>query len=126
MNLLKNKLFLLSSLLFTINQLLEKGFGIFIPFVHAYLDDILCMPVVLTLTLFLIRKIIKTPDYQLSKKQIIFALIYFSVVFEVFLPQYSEKYTADILDVMAYVIGAIIFYKFINLKNSLLTDNVQV
>ncbi|MBA3899460.1 MAG: magnesium citrate secondary transporter [Bacteroidetes bacterium] len=120
MKLLKNKIFLLSSLLFTINQILEKGFGIFIPFIHAYLDDLLCMPVVLTLTLFILRWIIKSPDYTFSKKQVIFALLYFSFAFEVLLPLYSEKYTADVFDVLAYGIGAVIFYKYINKEQSVL------
>ena len=114
MALLKNKLFLIFTFLFLVNYLLEKGFGIFIPFIHAYLDDLLCMPVVLKITLALPHRLINTKPYRLSGKQIIFAVAYFSIVFEVVLPKLNEKHTADVLDVFAYALGAILFYLYMN------------
>jgi hypothetical protein len=113
MQLLKNKIFLASALLFSLNYLLEKGFGIFIPFIHAYMDDLLCMPVVLTLTLFLLRWLLNNPAFILSKKQVFFAVIYFSLAFELLLPIYSDNYTSDVMDPFAYGIGAVAYYNWI-------------
>ncbi|MDQ3192323.1 MAG: magnesium citrate secondary transporter [Bacteroidota bacterium] len=93
---------------------MEKQFGIFIPFIHAYLDDFLCMPVVLTLTLYILQMILKEERFRLSKYQVIFAIIYFSVMFELVLPAFSSKYTSDVMDIAAYLIGAFVFYKYIN------------
>ena len=114
MALLKNKIFLIFIFLFIVNYLLEKCFGVFIPFIHAYLDDLLCMPIVLTITLALLHRMINTKPYRLSGKQIIFAVAYFSIVFEVILPKLNKKHTADVLDVFAYALGAILFYLYIN------------
>ncbi len=112
---LKNTIFVFSTLLFVVNQLMEKQFGIFIPFIHAYLDDLLCMPVVLTMTLYILQMLLKEERYRFSKSQVIIAIIYFSVMFELVLPAFSNKYTSDVMDIAAYSIGALVFYKYINI-----------
>ena len=43
---------------------------------------------------------------------IVFALIYVSVAFEFVLPKYSGKFTADVFDVLMYILGSITFYFF--------------
>jgi len=111
MKLLHQPLFILASTLFLFNQLAESQ-QIFLPYIHAYLDDLLCFPIVLTLILFFLRKIYQSPDYQLSTYQIAFAVLYFVVVFEGLLPHFSEDYTADVWDVVAYTFGAVIFWKW--------------
>lgn len=113
MKLLFHPLFLLACILFVLNQFLETH-QIFIPYVHAYLDDLLCFPIVLNLTLFLLRKIYQNPDYRFTTMQIVFAVAYFSLVFEVVLPYFSENYRGDIWDVVAYGLGAIVFWKWMN------------
>lgn len=115
MSLLKNPLFILSCLLFWINQYLEKVLQIFIPFVHSYLDDLLLMPVVLGLTLQIYRWIHPLKEkFSFTKIQIVVAVAYFSALFEGILPLWSNLYTRDLLDVVFYSIGAIIFYFLIN------------
>lgn len=111
---LKNKIFIFSALLFGMNQLLEKKFGIFIPLLHAYLDDLLCMPIVLTLTLLVLQFLLKDFQFRLNKFQIFIAFVYFSIMFEIILPSFSAKYTPDILDIAAYGAGAFIFFNYIN------------
>ncbi|NBC08817.1 MAG: hypothetical protein GVY26_16625, partial [Bacteroidetes bacterium] len=45
----KRQFFWFCLLLFTMHQLLQKGFGIHLPFLHAYLDPFLAMPILLGL-----------------------------------------------------------------------------
>ncbi|MGZ5242428.1 MAG: magnesium citrate secondary transporter [Bacteroidia bacterium] len=120
MKVLLSPLFLLCLVVFLAEQLLEYS-GLFIPFVHAYADDICALPVLLTiasagmsLVYFGKRSTIYT--YRLSFFQVVFALIYCIVLFEFVLPHYSAKYVADYWDLAAYFSGAVIYYLFINPK----------
>jgi hypothetical protein len=112
MSTLTNPIFLLAVVVAAINQLLEKAFGIFIPIVHSYLDDLLCFPIVLTLGLAMYRCF--RPNYQLTGWHIWPTIIIYTVYFEWYLPQTSALYTADILDVVMYLVGMTIFDYFIN------------
>jgi hypothetical protein len=118
MTVFKNIYFLTTCILFGINQGVERLLGIYIPFIHAYLDDLLAMPVVLGLTLQVFRWIhpLKTRFY-FSKIQLTVGWVYFSFLFEVLLPQWADIYTADIWDVVCYGVGTIIFDRFINSKS---------
>ncbi|HSI75235.1 MAG TPA: hypothetical protein VK957_05060, partial [Lunatimonas sp.] len=49
-----------------------------------------------------------------TKTQILIGTAYISFVFEVLLPQWSDRYTADPWDVLCYGLGAVYFYLFIN------------
>lgn len=109
---LANAVFLTAIFLAVCNQVLEKGFGIFIPIVHSYLDDLLCFPIVLTFGLAMYRYF--KPNYELSVWHIWPTVITYSVYFEWYLPQTSSVYTADFLDVVMYVLGAVIYQRFIN------------
>ncbi len=109
---LLNPVFLCCVILAIINQTLEKGFGVFIPLVHSYLDDLLCLPIVLTLGLSVYR--IVWPNYKLRLWHMIPVLVVYSIYFEWHLPQFSSGYTSDIFDVLAYTVGLTLFSYFIN------------
>ncbi|MCH7401469.1 magnesium citrate secondary transporter [Belliella kenyensis] len=115
MSVLKNPLFIICCIAFWVNQAIERAWEIYIPWVHAYLDDLLAMPVIFGITLQIFRWIhpLKA-KFRFSKKQLIIGWIYFSLIFEVFLPSRSDIYTADPWDVVCYGIGTIAFYIFIN------------
>ena len=115
MHVLKNPFFLTACLLFWINQYLEKVKGVFIPYVHAYLDDLLAMPVVLGISLQVFQWIhpLKA-GFRFTKVQVMVGWLYFCLLFEVLLPKWSDQYVADPWDALAYGIGAVIFYRFIN------------
>ncbi len=115
MSVFKNPYFFIPVLLFAGNQVLEKGFGIFVPFVHAYLDDLLAIPVILGITLQIYRWIHPLrQNFRFKKEHIFVAFLYVSVVFEGFLPWYSDQYIRDFWDILCYGLGAIIFYFKIN------------
>ncbi len=113
---LSNPVFLVCVVLATINQILEKGLGIFLPLIHSYLDDLLCFPIVLTLGLAMYRYF--KPNYELSAWHIWPTVVIYSVYFEWYLPQTSTVYTADVFDVLMYALGALIFQRFINLSST--------
>lgn len=66
------------------------------------------MPIVFYLVgeIFRIFKI----NASLSLPKIIFGVAYFSFLFEFLLPQLSEKYTADWLDVIMYGLGGFLYF----------------
>lgn len=109
---LLNPVFLTCLLLATVNQIFEKGFGIFIPVVHSYLDDLLCFPIVLTFGLAMYRLFM--PLYRLTIWHMLPVFVFYSVYFEVYLPTVSTRATADVLDVVMYLFGLTIFGYFIN------------
>jgi len=110
---LRHPLFVISVLLAAGNQLLERS-GIFLPIVHAYLDDLLCFPIVLPVGLAAYRFILRDASYTLSHWQVWPAVVLYAVTFEWVLPSYSPIYTADPLDVVAYAVGASAFMLWIN------------
>lgn len=74
-----------------------------------YLADLLCMPVVLSICLFSARSIKKDPKLNLSAFSIFSLFVFYSVYFEVLMPEIHERYTADPLDVLMYFCGSLIF-----------------
>lgn len=115
MRILSNPFFLLPCLLFWVNQYLEKVAGIFVPYVHSYLDDLLAMPVILGITLQIFQWINPVgTNYRFSPLQIMVGVAYVSLIFEVLLPYWSDSYVGDLWDVFCYSVGAVYFYRFIN------------
>jgi hypothetical protein len=78
-----------------------------------YLDDFLCLPLVLTVTLFLMR-FLYGPQVRLSRYHVLFVVVYVAGVFEGFLPYFMPRYTQDLLDVGLYAAGGAVFYFFLN------------
>ncbi len=81
--------------------------------IRFYLDDLLCIPLVLTVTLFVLR-LFYGPQLRLSWYQVAFTVIYFALAFEVFFPRYMPRYTGDWVDVGLYAVGGVVFYRFLN------------
>ena len=80
----------------------------------SYLDDILCIPIVMSITLVIFRLVIvQDNSFIFPMSYIIIAVIFFSVLFELILPTISIKYTRDVFDIVAYSIGGIVFHYFI-------------
>jgi hypothetical protein len=113
MQTLRHPLFIISVLLFSINQLLEQA-HVFIPLLFSYLDDLLAMPIVLTLILAAERAYFGDNSFVLPWAWVVIAVLAFSVFFELVLPPFFPKHTADWLDVVAYTFGALLFHVTIN------------
>jgi hypothetical protein len=113
MRTLRHPIFLVSVLLFLINQALEQA-GVFIPLLFSYLDDLLAMPIVLTIILAAERIYFRNNSFVLPLGWVIGAVVAFSIFFELMLPPFFQKHTADWLDVVAYSVGAVVFHFTIN------------
>jgi hypothetical protein len=80
-----------------------------------YLADVLCLPVVLSMAVLLQRLLFyRNSDYRLNKMQVIFTVVYVTVIFEGILPHFMPRYTADYFDVAAYSTGGWIYWKWMN------------
>lgn len=99
--------------LFCLNQLLEWQ-HVYIAPLHSYLDDVLCMPVVLTVALAAERVYFGNYSFVLPLYYSLWAVLLFSIFFELLLPRLSDLYTADVWDVLCYSCGAVLFHFSIN------------
>ena len=68
------------------------------------------MPVVLGICLFLIRSFSKNEQLQISLFSGFSLAAFYSLYFELYLPEVTERYTADVLDVLLYFTGAFAFW----------------
>lgn len=95
--------------LFLLNLFLLKIFSL-PEFFSSYLNDLLCMPVVLGFCLFLIRKFSRIEQLKISLFSAFSLAAFYSLYFEIYLPDVTERYTADVLDVLLYFTGAFAFW----------------
>ncbi len=92
--------------------------GYHFPFFHDYLADFLCMPVVLGLALAFMRIVKQEKNYTLHPLQIIVATVLYGILFEAVFPLISKTNTADWRDLIAYALGATVFWLFMNGKKT--------
>lgn len=120
---LYHPVFLAALLIFLLNQALERK-GIFLPVIHSYSDDLMCLPVILTPALAGFRYYLG-PRFCLPVSKIITALILLSVSMEIILPAFSSRHIADAADVIMYALGGAAFHCLINrpLKGSSVSFN---
>lgn len=75
----------------------------------AYLDDLLALPIILFLILFVQRYRTGNTRYQLPGQHIFSVMVIMIVIMEGVLPLFSTRYTSDIIDAGMYVVGALGF-----------------
>lgn len=103
----KRQLFGISLLLFVLHQILQKGLGVHLFFLHAYLDPFLGMPILLSL--FDWERQWRYGAVPLRWWEITIVTISFSILFEYGFPRWNPRFTADAYDVVAYGLGAIVY-----------------
>jgi hypothetical protein len=90
---------------------LSRDLNVELPeYISGYVNDLLCLPLVLWSILGILRWIHRPKLIVLSPAKLIVAWIAFSLLFEWILPLRSPVYTADLLDVILYGVGALIFW----------------
>ena len=110
---LTQPLFLFSLLVFCLNEL---DLGFVKPLcIQYYLNDFLAPVIILCFTK-LFMSLYLNRIYRLSIRQLLFFFLYLSFAFEVLLPNLSVNYTSDVYDLLAYAMGTIIFYNWMNEK----------
>ena len=78
--------------------------------VNNYVNDFLIIPIVLIVSLYVLRWSRNDANYQISIGAILYLCSFYAVIFEYVLPKFHPRYTADIIDVVLYFMGGIIFY----------------
>ena len=86
--------------------------------ITSYVNDFLCMPVVLTICLKTLHYIKKDNAVLLPLLPILTLTSFYALYFEWYMPQVETLYTADWVDVIMYFGGALLFYwlQFISSK----------
>jgi hypothetical protein len=121
---LLNPLFLGCAFLYGLNLLfLRSAFDWW--FFRHYLNDLVCLPLVLIVTIFLQRCLFNKPTYMLNKYQTGMAAAYFAIMFEGVIPIFNSRYTADFWDVICYGFGAWLFYRFGNYGKATLVAKLR-
>lgn len=81
-------------------------------FVNGYVNDLLCIPFWLPVTLYLMRVLrLRRGDGPPDGGEIIACLLVWSLVFELIVPQlqmFKEVAFTDPLDILAYTVGALL------------------
>ncbi|MFO8146469.1 MAG: hypothetical protein ACQEWG_06900 [Bacteroidota bacterium] len=80
--------------------------------ITSYVNDFLCMPVVLTICLKIVHYIKKDNTVLLPLLPILTLTSFYALYFEWYMPQVETRYTADWVDVIMYFGGAFLFYSF--------------
>lgn len=89
------------------HQFVQRVLAIDIPLVHAYLDDVLCIPIFLTIWNWERQVWWGAPPLKWGEI-LVFVLLTFAF-FELVLPQYDPRFTADYWDGLAYLLGAFLY-----------------
>lgn len=84
--------------------------GILPVWANNYLNDFLCMPIVLFLCQYAVRKLKADDQIRLSLPLILTVTLYYAIYFEYYMPHVNLRYTADSLDIVLYFSGALFFY----------------
>ena len=77
-----------------------------------YLNDLLCMPIVLSLCLAAVRFYKKSIHLYVPISIAYGLTVFYMVYFEWILPQINGRYTGDIIDVVLYLIGTSVFMRY--------------
>ena len=78
-------------------------------FINNYINDILCIPIVLKFSQIIIRYIKSDKQLQLPIVLQITVTVLYALFFEFFVPKWNVRYTADWWDVTAYFMGLFLF-----------------
>ncbi|MCD8440570.1 hypothetical protein [Tenacibaculum finnmarkense] len=78
--------------------------------VQFYVNDFLIMPMVLTISLVVLRWSKNNKNYQIPLWIILYSCSFYAFLYEYILPKFYQRYTADRIDVLLYFIGGFIFF----------------
>ena len=83
--------------------------------VRHHLADLLTLPLLLTLELWALRRLyFRNPAFVMPASWIFSSWVVVSIWFEGLLPRFDATATGDPLDVLAYALGGLIFWRWLN------------
>lgn len=83
---------------------------------NNYLNDLLCMPIVLKICQIVLRHIKSDGQLKIPVKISFTLTVFYALYFEFVLPQFHNRYTADPIDVLLYFLG-LLFFLWVERKN---------
>ncbi|KAA9327488.1 hypothetical protein F0P96_16020 [Hymenobacter busanensis] len=84
-------------------------------FINSHLADVLDLPLELTLVLWVMRRFyFRQPAFVLPLSWIVATWLVTAVWFELLMPRFNPRMVADPLDVVAYTVGGLIFWRWMN------------
>jgi len=112
MKILKHPIFYISMLVAFAIYIAQK-FVLPLPnWVYFYVNDFLCMPIVLSLCLATIRIIKRTESLYVPLLIVLILTTYFTLYFEWLMPKLNTRYTFDKFDIVLYYLGALLFFRY--------------
>jgi hypothetical protein len=78
--------------------------------IQFYLNDFLIVPIILTISLVILRWSKNNESYQISIWVILYICGLYGLLYEYILPKFHPRYTADIIDVVLYFISGFVFF----------------
>jgi hypothetical protein len=112
MEILRQPAWWIPFLLFLLHQFVQYILGWSTPWVDAYLDPLLALPILLGLLLFERRLVFKVQ--RLSLLEVSLVSIVLAIIFEEGFPWLQPAFVRDYFDHFAYFVGAVYFWYFIN------------
>lgn len=88
--------------------------GIYIPVINNHFTDLITVPMYCYLIEYIMNSLLHY-DWKPDLKFVLTSVLYLSFLFEVLCPKLSGQFTGDFLDVLAYLVGGMIYYIF-NIK----------
>lgn len=85
--------------------------------INNYVNDFLCIPLLLEYMSIVLKKLKNDPNYKFPLAFIFVLASYYSFYFEYYLPAHNPRYTSDIIDVILYFSGGLLYYAT-NLKKT--------
>lgn len=125
MSTLLNKWFICFMLIwvaiYSTNQL---GFYFYWP-IQSFALDLIVIPILANLGLWLLRIIYKNNETKLSYWHLVYLILSISLVFEYYLPQHQKRYTRDFWDILMYTVGALFFFLKMNTQKDHRTKKIR-
>lgn len=78
--------------------------------IQFYLNDFLIIPIVLTISLIILRWSKDDENYQISIWLILYACSSYAFLYEYILPKFHLRYTADLIDIVLYFMSGFLFF----------------
>lgn len=100
----------ISIILASLVYVMQKSNAPLHPLINNYLNDFLCMPIVLFISQYVVRRLRSDAHFQISLPLILMVTFGYATYFEYYLPGSNVRYTGDFVDVFLYFSGAIFFY----------------
>ena len=95
-------------------------------FATSYADDLLCIPLVLGAILRVQRRVFKQgPSFILPRIHGLFTLAFFAIYFEGLLPHWTAAAVADPWDLMMYLVGYLVFEKWMNKRPKMIKNRCR-